>query len=233
MQSTNRKRVLFVSSAVILLCMTIVVGMSWALFTDTETLNHHLKAGTLDIELWRTNLVTNELDPATGYLVEGGTDVDKEFSNTNENVFELTDSTLIVPGSKYTADMELRNSSDVAYRYWVEVVFKGNDTVFADPAAVADYLENQVKVTVTTAENNDPETTPYKKWAADGVVVGSESYPIGILPKTAVGTFTVDIEFIDDRIDNSIINNSVMDQSFNFDIVVHAVQEKTAPTTNP
>ena len=47
MESTNRKRALLVSGSVILLCMTIIVGMTWALFTDTRTLTNHLKAGDL------------------------------------------------------------------------------------------------------------------------------------------------------------------------------------------
>ena len=42
MRSTNRKRSLLVSGAVILLAMTIIVGMTWALFTDTQLVSNHL-----------------------------------------------------------------------------------------------------------------------------------------------------------------------------------------------
>ena len=51
MKSTNRKRALLVSASVILLCMTIIVGMTWALFTDTATVENHLQAGDLNITL--------------------------------------------------------------------------------------------------------------------------------------------------------------------------------------
>ena len=56
MKSTHRKRTLLVSSAVIMLCMTIIVGMTWALFTDTQTVHNHLQAGDLKITLKRTEL---------------------------------------------------------------------------------------------------------------------------------------------------------------------------------
>ena len=53
MKGTSRKRTLLVSCAVILLCMTVIIGMTWALFTDTHTVKNHLKAGDLDITLER------------------------------------------------------------------------------------------------------------------------------------------------------------------------------------
>ena len=56
MKSTNRKRALLVSASVILLCMTIIVGMTWALFTDTQKVNNHLQAGDLSITLKRIPL---------------------------------------------------------------------------------------------------------------------------------------------------------------------------------
>ena len=55
MKSTNRKRALLVSASVILLCMTIIVGMTWALFTDTQKVTNHLQAGDLSITLKRAH----------------------------------------------------------------------------------------------------------------------------------------------------------------------------------
>jgi predicted ribosomally synthesized peptide with SipW-like signal peptide len=52
---------LLVSAAVILLCMTIVVGMTWALFTDTKGVANHLRAGDLSITLKRTELTKKML----------------------------------------------------------------------------------------------------------------------------------------------------------------------------
>ena len=45
----RRKRALLISCSVILLCVSIIVGMTYALFTDSVSVNTHLQAGNLDI----------------------------------------------------------------------------------------------------------------------------------------------------------------------------------------
>ncbi len=217
MRGIYRKRVLLVSAALILLCFTIIAGMSWALFTDTETLHHHLKAGDLDITLTRTNLATKSLNRTTGFLVEAESPADVDFSNTNKNVFDLTDESLIVPGSQYEAELRIENKSDVAFRYWLEIDFLGGSGMLA----------NQLKVTVTTFGGEVKEA-----WLRNGFLVGSENEPISILAKGGAQLFTVKVEFVDDRQTNTdFTNNDVMNDNAKFDIVIHAVQETTAPTT--
>ena len=217
MGSTNRKRALLISSALILLCFTIIAGMSWALFTDTETLNHHLKAGDLDITLIRTNLITKTLDNESGFLVEAEYPADVNFTNSNNNLFDLTDDSLIVPCSEYIAEMQIKNNSDVAFRYWLELDFKGGSGVLA----------NQLRVTVTTNDGQVKET-----WLRNGFLVGSENEPISILAKGGAEMFTVKVEFVDDRLpDTDFINNDAMNDDAKFDVVIHAVQEINAPTS--
>ena len=123
MKSTNRKRALLVSASVILLCMTIIVGMTWALFTDTQKVTNHLQAGDLSITLKRTELTKTTLN-AQGKLVESAPDTTtKNFSNpTDENVFGIVEGEKIVPGTKYVAKMQIENNSDVAFGYWIEIV---------------------------------------------------------------------------------------------------------------
>ena len=67
MRSTNRKRVLVVSGAIILLCMMIIAGMTFALFTDSKRMSNHLRAGDLEVTLTRTYLEYSVLD-ANGKL---------------------------------------------------------------------------------------------------------------------------------------------------------------------
>ena len=57
MNSMNKRRAMLVSCAVILLCMAIIGGMTFALFTDRATISNHLQAGDLQITLKRTELV--------------------------------------------------------------------------------------------------------------------------------------------------------------------------------
>ena len=69
MRSTNRKRTLMISASVILLCMAVIMGMTWALFTDTQKIDNHLQAGDLDVTLKRIGLKKTTLT-STGYLDE-------------------------------------------------------------------------------------------------------------------------------------------------------------------
>ena len=202
MRSRNRKRALLISGSVILLCLTVIVGMTAALFTDDEVVNNHLRAGDLEITLVRTKLIST-------YLTERGfldtiTDVQiKDFTNdTSENVFDLNGA-VIVPKSKYIAEMQISNESDVAFEYWVEIVYTGSADV---------ELAEQISVTVNTEES---------KRLNQGLMVGSESDPIDVLAVGEAGKFTVTVEFLD--LDNSV-NNMAQGESVTFDLIVHAVQ---------
>ena len=202
MGSTNRKRALLVSGSVILLCLTVITGMTLALFTDDEVVTNHLKAGDLDVTLVRTKLTSTYLTER-GFLDTVTDDRDKDFTNgTDENVFAL-DGAVIVPQSKYIAEMQVSNQSDVAFGYWVEIVYTGSADV---------ELADQIEITVNTAQS---------KRLSQGLVVGSEKEPIGVIAVGEAGEFTVTVEVLD--LANSI-NNQAQGDEVTFDLVVHAVQ---------
>ena len=224
MRSINRKRTLIVAGAVILLCTIVIVGMTYALFTDTETVKNHLQAGDLSITLKRTKLTKTTLD-SEGYLVEMQPIVqDVYFSQpTNENVFGLTTDAngvvteKIVPGSKFVAEMEISNESDVAFGYWIEIVCK-------DKTQGA-HLAEQVKVTVKTNSDN-------AAFVGSGLKVGSDSNFIDVIEVDASGTFTVTVEFVDAgyTFENGVLsstNNNAKNESLDFDLVVYAIQVTT------
>lgn len=219
---TAKKRSVLLSVMTLVLCLALVAGGTYALFSDQVTLKNHLEAGTLDITLKRTKLVTTSLSAETGFLVgtENGKTID--FSKPwdpnrpeleNENVFDITDGTLIVPGCKYTAEMQIINNSDVAFGYWLEIVF--DDTVDLT-------LAKQLKITVTTADG----TTSGMLDASAGLI-GREGDPIEILAKSGSALFTISVEFCD--LDNEV-NNAAKGKTFDFDVVVHAVQVTSDPS---
>ena len=212
MKSTNRKRALLVSASVILLCMTIIVGMTWALFTDTQKVNNHLQAGDLSITLKRTELTKTTLN-AQGKLVTSAPDTTtKNFSNpTDENVFGIVEGEKVVPGTKYVAKMKIENRSDVAFGYWIEIVC-------TDKTNGAD-LAKQLKVTVNTGSDASASVN-------DGLTVGSSSNYVGELIIGATAEFTVTVEFLDSFVaENNIDHNDLAQgESLSFDLVVHAVQ---------
>lgn len=229
MRSTNRKRSLLVSGAIILLCMSVVIGATWALFTDTETVSNHLQAGDLQITLKRVGLTKTTLN-ALGYLEETTlTDAEafKDFTEpNNENVFGITVENgvvteKIVPGSKFVAKMEISNDenvSDVAYDYWIEVKLNVNGLTAEEIADLK--LDEQLKITVDSELENDPEP----KTLDTGLEVGSRVNPIGTLTLGDSDTFTVTMEFVD-----TDSNNAAKAQNLSFDLIVHAVQRTTAP----
>lgn len=212
MKSTNRKRALLVSASVILLCMTIIVGMTWALFTDTQKVTNHLQAGDLSITLKRTELTKTTLN-AQGKLVTSAADTTVvNFSNpTDENVFGTVTGEKIVPGTKYVAKMQIENHSDVAFGYWIEIVC-------TDKTNGAD-LAKQLKVTVNTGADASASVN-------DGLTVGSSSNYVGELIIGATAEFTVTVEFLDSFVaENNIDHNDLAQgENLSFDLVVHAVQ---------
>ena len=228
----NKKRALLVSGAIILLCMCIIVGMTYALFTDTQTVTNHLKAGDMKITLKRVELTKKTLD-ASGYLaetqVQKATDSPVDFTNpTDENVFDLTTvngevTELIVPGSKFVAKMQIENHSDVAFGYWIEIVC-------TDKTSGADLAE-QLKVTVVSEKGTSNTVS-----IGDGLVVGGAGNyvdKVGIDSASNVSNFTVTVEFKDEgfKFENGVlssVNNGAKSENLNFDLIVYAVQLTSA-----
>lgn len=218
MKGTNRKRALLVSSAVILLCLSIIVGMTWALFTDTQKISNHLQAGDMSITLKRTELLKTSLHDS-GHLVTSKNTRVVEFSNpTDENVFGIGSNEKIVPGSKFVAKMQIENNSDVAFGYWIEIVCTDKTNGVN--------LAQQLKVTVNTGSDKSD-------FVGNGLTVkGANGGCVDILSVGDTGTFTVTVEFLDSAIaENNIAdNNLAKSEKLDFDLVVHAVQATTAPT---
>lgn len=219
MRGTNRKRALLVSGAVVLLCMTVVVGMTWALFTDTQKVTNHLKAGDLNITLERVGLKKTMLN-SNGYLetVEySEEDAKEDFSDPEEeNVFDIKDDEKIVPLSEYTADMKITNKSDVAFKYYIQIATSEENE--SDPE-----LAEQIEVTVTVKGDNGETIT---KRLDVGLSVGDETdaNAIDVLGVGDYGEFTVNVKFLDDRVITGIDNDDAQGDNVYFDLVVHAVQ---------
>lgn len=217
-KSTGVKRAMLLSCAVILLCFSVITGMTWALFTDTERVNTHLQAGDLEITLLRTGLVKTTLNEK-GYLdeveVQKASDPAVNFSSsTRENLLGIKDGEVIVPGTKYVATLRVENNSDVAFGFWVRIA--------ASDLTKGEDLAKQIKVTVdkgASASNT----------VANGLVVKSADG--GCIGEVAVGesdTFTVTVEFMDSyKTENGLEygdNDQAQNESLSFDLVVHAVQ---------
>ena len=215
-------RALLVSSSVILLCTALVIGITFALFTDSVNVTQHLKAGDMNMTLTRTKLVTYSLDDETGYLRDTEDSTRIDFSDpTDRNVFDIDNGTRIVPGAYYEATMEVANSkatSDTTFAYWIEV--KLDTTQLTEEQLGTLKLDEQMKITVISSAGTIERTLD------QGLLIGSKEEPIGILAMDTTDSFDVKVEFLD-----LPDNNAAKTQNLSFDLIVYAVQVITTPET--
>ena len=212
------RRVALATAAIVLAALVLIAG-SYALFTDTITVSHHLQAGKLEATLTRKTLVGNQIDP-NGYLTDYEGEKNVDFSGTTEkNVFDLEE-TLIVPCMYREATMELSNGGDVAFSYWVEIVL-------TSPTSAKDVaLSEQLLVSVATENAGAGMSLTDKPIQNDGkkITIGSQENPIGVVELSTTQTFSVKVEFKDygNAMDN--VNNNAKNGELQFDMIVYAVQ---------
>lgn len=206
--SKNKTRILLLSCALVVCILALLVGVTYALFSDSALVKNHLDAGKLEIKLERTGLTATRLSLETGLLeaVPANTDV-VDFTGTNkENLFGLdtVNNEKTAPGCSYSADMRITNMGDVAFTYSVEIVLDKN---LSDSA-----LASQLTVTLTCGD------TSISKKLSDGATIdGIDAVLIG---ETANFTVTVSFDILDEA-----TNNLAQSQVVNFDMIVHAVQK--------
>lgn len=212
----KKKRVLLISCSVIMLCLCIIVGMSYALFTDSVSVGNHLQAGNLDVTLTRTGLKYSVLDE-NGELKEitVAEAVDFTEASTN-NVFGIdSEGIRIVPGSYFDAQMKVKNSGNTAFNCSVGIKML-NDT---------EGLAGQLRVTVRDENGNVISTKMLSE------LTGGSEIDVG---KVKVGeasrSFSVLVEFVNDAdyTEGNISNNAAQNGSAVFDLIVKATQATTA-----
>lgn len=201
----SKIRTLLTASVMIMLCAATIVGGTYALWSDNTTAETHLSAGNLEVELKRTGLSKTYLD-IDGYLKTETLQNTVDFtSDTDENVFGIGNSEKLVPGSEYSAKLELKNGGDVAFDYTVKIKLKGETSALAE----------QLKVYVNGVDKGS--LSAYR----DGVTVFSGA----MAANDAANEFTVKIVF--ENSDNEVEQNNAQNCTASFDLFVEATQ-KTA-----
>ena len=204
-RSTRRKRVLLVSCAVILLCVTIIVGSTYALFTETVRSTNHLEAGNLDITLVRTKLETRMLG-ADGKLVTATNNTATSFTEANQdNLFGIPNGATVIPGAYFDATMEIANGGNVAFGYSVRIQLNGESTELAEQLTVTVRHPDGTEKSMKLSELGAPYTID-----AGEMVKGNTTQ-----------TFGVRVAF--DKLDDAV-NNTAMLKKASFDLIVSATQ---------
>lgn len=201
---TKRMRALILSMATVLLSVTLIVGASFALFSDSVTVNNHLAAGSLKVGLFRISYSEHVL--GDGGLMTDHTDSEKVDLTADES--KLFNVEKAVPTSYYSATLEVSNLGDVAFDYGVRILW---DT---DSASDEEKLfARQITITV-----RDADGTAVKEFAlAD---CASNEISLGFLESAATRKFTVQAEF-EDREDNDAVQLITID----FDLQLYATQK--------
>ncbi len=193
--------------AVLVCCFAFSIGATYGLYDETFSMQNHLSAGSLKATLTRQKLTTVNID-SSGELKTSVDDVSKDFtSDTNDNIFGIAEGTTVAPGSSFTAEMNIRNNGNVAFYYYVEVLF---NSIVSDPT-----FASMLKLTAES-ENHAKQETLIK----DGLTLGEDEKGLGTIGSGDSETFTVKLEFLDNANNNKVEGKFVL-----FDLRVHAVQK--------
>ena len=167
--NNTKKKVLISSIMTIVICLTLIAGSTFALFTDKAEVNVAVTAGTVDVEATVDNI---------NYTSELGAVLPESAA-----VFSDTDNTVtiqyMVPGDEITFDIIVTNKSNVSVDY--DVVIQNLGVVTDGDVALWDAL--QVEIAVDGVAQN----------VASGTDLYSASYQDVAAPANGVETHTVTV----------------------------------------
>lgn len=208
----SKVRTLLMSCVMMMLCAAMIVGGTFALWSDSAKVENHLTAGTLKVKLERISLTKTYLDNETGYLVTTAPDTTiVNFTDTNTanaNIFGIDDDEKVVPCSEYEATLKLSNNGDVAFSYDVIIKLTSESNALAKQLKV--YIDDEDKGTLN-------------EYAMDGkAIIATQT----MAKNDAAKEFTVKVEFINDN----NVNNDAQAKEVKFDLLINAVQLTQSPT---
>ena len=198
-------KVLFISYIVILFCTVLIVGGTFSLFTDSVKVVNHLQAGSLDVELIRTNLEYTKINEL-GYLEVVQDNDNFDFTNkVDANIFGISDDNLkIIPGSYLNVTLDLINKGSVAFEYSVKFVLNCKENE----------LIKQLNVEIID-QNGNIKVKRFNEFIEDETILIGEMDNFNNKE-----TFNIKITFLDLE-----ENNIAKDENLSFDLVVTAVQK--------
>ena len=205
----ERRNALLAACVIIAICISTITAMTYSLFTDTVSVTNHLKAGTLDVDLTRTNLEYCVIGP-DGLLTVYTVSDEYDFTQpTGDNIFGLDSADVkVVPGCYFETTLELANNGNLACVYSVEVELKSGDEDLAE----------QLLVTMTYPDNS--KVSKYLSELTQG-----DAFNSVMTASATTQQFKVRVEFVDDvKQGVSHDNDDAQGKEVIFDLTVSAVQ---------
>ena len=205
-----KNRILALVVAFVMCCFACLLGATYGLYDETVSMQNHLVAGSLKATLVRNKLTTVNLDDG-GNFISTIDDTPMNFTEgTQDNIFGISNSGVtVVPGSSFTAEMNIKNDGDVAFYYYVEVYFQSvvSDAAFASMLKLVAESEKHVR---------------QEAIVSDGLILGENDTGLGTVEAGGAENFTVKLEFLKEA-ENKVEGKFVL-----FDLRVHAVQKINA-----
>jgi len=178
MTNRNTKRALFASAVAMLLCVTMLVGTTYAWFTDTEATGKNIiKSGNLDVEL-------------SFYRPADPTAANVDFNNVtwtpvdgSTTVFD--ENALWEPGYTQVVYFKVENVGSLALKYQI------SENIYTEKAGtnqadeifyLSDYLNTYVAMDIT-APIADRATAAGLAMGTEGGKIGTEVYESNLMPK--------------------------------------------------
>ena len=157
--SKNTKKALFTSFLPLLLCVSMLIGTTFAWFTDSvDTVNNIITAGNLDVELYYQNDTVKNWEPV----------------DDNSNVFK--ENTLWEPGHTEVVYLKIVNKGTLALTYTLSVNI-ASETAGINVAGQSFKLSDYIYFDVI--KGVDGETNPYAN-RADVLAVATQETKISV-----------------------------------------------------
>lgn len=219
-----KKKVLLSSIATIALCLCLIAGSTFALFTDTTDFNIAVTSG--DVEILATAEVSSiySAKAITGAYTgdeddlfrdeNGAFYIHEEQTNTflNGGTAEVVNGTVVInritPGDKVDIDIKVANSSDVAISYRYKLVSNNTN------------LATGMVVTTFDKDGNTTATEALAIWTSDWYSAGA---PAGVAEQIPTRTISVELpvyagnEYQTENAEGKI-------ESVEYTVIVEAVQ---------
>ena len=230
-----KKKALLSSIATIAICVCLIAGSTFALFTDTTDFNIAVTSG--DVEIFATATVnsihsavaTTDSNLSDEFLMDESewyyTHVEQQGTFINGGTAEVVDGKVVInritPGDRVDIDISVANTSDVAISYRYKIV--SNNT-------------NLASGMVVTTFNKDDTTTATESlaiWTSDWY---SAAAPAGVAEAIPTRTISIELpvyagnEYQTEYNDPTDTTDDVI-QSVEYNVIVEAVQSN-ARTTN-
>ncbi len=203
------KKIILSSVLSLALCLSLIIGGTYALFTSNSTTNIAATSGTVDV---KATFEIAELYSPTSIDMNGVVSNDKNaasttFANGGTVTIDGSDVTItnMTPGDKVTFKVDITNNSSVAFLQRIVMSCTDADKTFFDQLVIG------ICDTI------------------DGTYIDCSDYVSAWEPKAAVTTATTETKYFSVEMP-ATVNNDMQNKTCHFALSVNAVQGNTSTT---